>query len=248
MNHNVIIIDDEPSGANVLRLLIEKYFSDIKIQTICYNMDDAKNAILMYKPDIVLLDIRMPNGNGFELIDAFEKIEFAIIFVTAYDEYALRALKLRAVDYLLKPANKIDLQIALHKAIELLPLIKNNEYYYPKNNTTGDVFILNKYKNTSVLLDDIFYITADSNYSTFYCNNNKRYVSSKTLKEIDEILCNDSYHFIRIHKSIIVNTKHLQNYKQKGESLLVCMPNNEEFEVAQRKKTEIKNILSSLIR
>ena len=248
MNINVIIVDDEESGANVLRLLLEKYFSNIRIQTICHTISDAQNAILMFQPDIVFLDIRMPNENGFDLLDKFEKINFAVIFVTAYDEYALRALKLRAVDYLLKPANKTDLDAAIQKAVELLPLIRNNEYYYPKNNKAAEVFVLNKYKNKYLFLHEICYIIADSNYSTIYDVNNKRYTTSKTLKDIEELLCNDSLDFLRIHKSVIVNTQHMLSYKTKGDNLIVSMPENREFEVAQRKRTEVKNILSGLVK
>ncbi len=246
MSYTAIIIDDEKSGANVLRLLLEKYLPSIQIKAICHSISEGQHAITAYRPDIVFLDIKMPNGNGFDLLDTFDKIDFAIIFVTAYDEYALRALKLRAVDYLLKPVNRVDLELAMHKAIELLPFIRNNEYYYPKNHTSGDVFVLNKYKNSFVFLDDIIYITADSNYSTLFCHQQKRHITSKTLKDIEEVLCGNSHHFIRIHKSVIVNTRHMLSYKQYGESLVVCMPNGAEFEVAQRKRMEIRNILTAL--
>ncbi|HUM51410.1 MAG TPA: LytTR family DNA-binding domain-containing protein [Chitinophagales bacterium] len=248
MNLNVIIVDDEESGANVLRLLLEKYFNNIRVQTICHKITDAQKAILMFRPDIVFLDIRMQKENGFDLLNKFEKINFAVIFVTAYDEYALRAIKLRAVDYLLKPANKIDLEVAINKAVELLPLIRNNEYYYPKNNKAGEILVLNKYKNTHLYLHEICYIIADSNYSIIYDVNKKRHTTSKTLKDMEELLCNDSYNFVRIHKSVIVNTQHLVSFKTKGDNLVVSMPNDEEFEVAQRKKTEVKYILSSLVR
>lgn len=246
MNLSAIIVDDEESGANVLRLLLERYFPNVHLKTICHNITDAFHAINTYQPDIVFLDIKMPNGNGFDLLYQFEKIDFAVIFVTAYDEYALRALKLRAVDYLLKPVNKIDLETAIQKAIELLPLIRSSEYQYAKSHTTGDVFVLNKYKNKFVHLDDILYIVADSNYSTIYCTNHKKHITSKTLKEMEELLCTDSYHFIRIHKSVIVHTKHLVSYQHKGDNLVVMMSNDEVFEVAQRKKTEVKHILNSL--
>jgi len=246
MGINAIIVDDEKSGANVLRLLLEKYFPEIQIKTVCHNITDAFGAIKTYHPDIVFLDVKMPNGDGFDLLNMFEKVDFAVIFVTAYDEYALRALKLRAVDYLLKPINKLDLETAIQKAVELLPFIHSSEYQYPKNTSAGEVFVLNKYKNKHVMLNDILYIIADSSYSTIYCNNNKRHVTSKTLKDIEEILCNESYNFIRIHKSVIIHTKHMTSYKQKGDNLVVIMPNEEEFEVAQRKKAEIKHILSSL--
>ncbi len=246
--YNVIIVDDEVSGANVLKLLIEKYFKSLNIQTICHNITDAEKAIKVYQPDIVFLDIRMPKGNGFDLLDAFEKVNFAVIFVTAYDEYALRALKLRAIDYLLKPVNRIELEISINKAIELLPLIRNNEYYYPNTNKSGEVLVLNKYKHSHILLHDIYYIIADSNYTTIYDINNKRHITSKTLKEMEEILCVENYNFLRIHKSVIVNTHHMNSFMNKGDNLIISMNDNRDFEVAQRKKKEIKNILTTIIK
>lgn len=112
---NTIIVDDEESGANVLKLLCETYFPQVRIQKVCPDIHCAEEAIRTLKPDLVFLDIQMPEGTGFDLLERLDAIDFAIIFVTAYDHYALRALKRSAADYLLKPVSKNDLATAILK-------------------------------------------------------------------------------------------------------------------------------------
>jgi len=247
---NTIIVDDEESGANVLRLLCETYFPEIRILKVCLDIQCAEKAIRELKPDFVFLDIQMPSGSGFDLLERLETIDFAIIFVTAYDHYALRALKLSAADYLLKPVSKNDLATAIQKGEQMLRLIRSalpgtqNELLIQRKINT-ETLVINKYKKEYIDFKDIICVEADSNYSIVHGTQNRKYVISKTLKEIDELLCDDQHDFLRVHKSFIINTHQILAQKNINETLALTLTNNMTVEVSKRKKTEIRYILSA---
>lgn len=247
---NTIIVDDEESGANVLRLLCESYFPQIHVQKVCLDILSAEEAIRSLKPDLVFLDIQMPGGTGFDLLEKIENIDFAIIFVTAYDHYALRALKRSAADYLLKPVSKNDLAQAIQKGEQMLKLIRsalpgmqNDLLLQRKINT--ETLIINKYKKEFIDFKDIICVEADSNYSIVHGTQNRKFVISKTLKEIDELLCDEQHDFLRIHKSFIINTHQIISQKNVNESFSITLSNQMTVEVSKRKKTEIRYILSA---
>lgn len=236
----VLIVDDEVSGGNVIKLLIEKYFPDLSLIGICNNIIDAEKVLKSDLPDIVLLDIKMPGGGGFELLAKLTQINFAVIFITAHEEFALKALKISAVDYLLKPISKTDLESAIIKSLEFLEL----RNFYKENikttlnnhflNNEEKVFVINKYKGEEVPLKDIILIKADSNYSTIY-GTNKTYTVSKTLKEIEELICDASNQMIRIHKSYIINTAFLENVSKNSQKNIITLKNGVQLEVSKRR-------------
>lgn len=243
----VLIVDDEESGGNVLRLLIQKYFPSLSLIDVCNNIVDAEKIIKTKQPDIVLLDIKMPGGGGFELLAKFNEINFAVVFITAHEEFALKALKISAVDYLLKPINKTDLESAITKSLEFLKLRKfykenikttlNNHY----SNSAEKVFVINKYKGEEIPFKDIVFIKADSNYSTIY-GSSKTFTVSKTLKEIEELICDESNQMIRIHKSYIINTDHLESVSKNSSRNFITLKNGLQLEVSKRRWLLLKEM------
>lgn len=249
---SVLVVDDEKSGRNVVKVLIEKYFSYLEIIGECDNINDAENFINNKKPDIVLLDVKMPNGSGLELLQKFSEIDFAVIFITAHEEFALKALKLSAIDYLLKPISKTELEIAIQKSLNFLKLreIYNQNIKAAINNQISSqnekILVINKYKNESVVFKDICYIKADSNYSTIYTAK-RNYTTSKTLKEIEELVCDETNYFIRIHKSSIVNYNKINKCFERNGAHFVILIDGEELEISKRRWVLLRDLFIKFI-
>jgi two-component system LytT family response regulator len=199
--------------------------------------------------DLVFLDIAMPYEDGFSLLPDLQKNSGLVIFTTAFNQYALRAIKASAVDYLLKPIDIEELKESIVKTIFLKELIENknlnnNQYFNHYKNLEEN---LNEFKKITKLnlphlngfnivnIINIIYIEADSNYSIFHLENQNRIVVSKHLKEYEEILLDTE--FIRIHKSKIINLKHLKNYSNKN-CLTVIMSDDSQHTVARRKVSD----------
>jgi two-component system, LytTR family, response regulator len=248
----VIIVDDERSSCNILKILIEKYFPSLEIVAICTNMNNAEQEIINKQPDLAFLDIKMRGGGGFELLAKLNQINFAVVFVTAHQEYALKALKEQAVDYLIKPINKSDLEEAINKSLELIQLKKfyaNNTNIALKNSITvpqDDFLVINKHKGEKLKAEEITYIKAESNYSTVYTRTNS-YTLSKTLKEIEESICNDNNKLIRIHKSFIVNYNYVQAILRLNTENFVTLKNGEKIGVSRRRWLLIKEVFKNYL-
>jgi two-component system LytT family response regulator len=247
----IIIVDDEPGGSNVLRQLFGHYFPGVEIQAVCSTIQEAELHIRESAPHILFLDIEMPGGDGFQLLQRLGSVSFPVVFVTAYNEYAIRALRLSAADYLLKPVNKNDVEQAIHKCRQLFGFRKQHPVIYPAvlfNNAASDnrVLVINKYTQESIAFRDINCIVADSNYAVIHTISKKHVMVARPLKELEELLCDESHHFIRIHKSVIVNSSHIQSTKTAGGVLSLNLPGNFNFEVSKRKKTEVESILQKL--
>lgn len=216
------IVDDEQHSRAMMRMLLEKRL-DVQILGESETVYDAMNKIINLRPDLLFLDIKMPGMTGFEMIDELVKMgmdKLDIVFLTAYNEYAIQAIKYSAFDYLLKPIDEKELETTLNrfkvkhflnlaeKQKELSDLFSSNRIYKIKSNE-GYNF---------VDFEDIIYIEGDSNYSIFMLKNGRIITSCKTLKVImDELPIKD---FIRIHKSYLVNVQYLKNYNSKDK---VCL-------------------------
>lgn len=243
-----IIIDDEQRSRDVLKKSIEKYCKDVSIIGMGTCVDDAVDLIHSFNPDLVFLDIEMPQGNGFTLFDKIKNIHFDIIFTTAYEEYAVKAFRVSALDYLTKPIdhrqlvdainrlkNKKKLQINEQRFALLLENISNrpdefNKIAFPTNE--GYTMI-----NTA----DIVYCEADENYTLIYLLNGERMVVSKTLKLVEELL--PSKTFYRIHRSFVVNLNLINEYtKENGNS--VIMKTGKSLDVSERNKKSFLEILT----
>ncbi|MEO6303905.1 MAG: response regulator transcription factor, partial [Bacteroidia bacterium] len=192
-----IIIDDEETGIETLKLLLEKYVDDVKIIAQTTNASEAIEMIENYKPDIIFLDISMPEMDGFELLEKLEWKHFHLVFTTAHQEYGLKALKKSAVDYLLKPIDHRDLKFAVEKIKKTIVDQKENEAQLNitlLNNHTQ--FKLNKLSVTTkngieyIEPNEIIYLESQSNYTLIHLNNSETLLTPKTLKEFEGQLCN----------------------------------------------------------
>lgn len=221
--YKAIIVDDEEMARALLQGMIAEYCPNVKVMDLCKDLPSAVKSIRKNKPDIVFLDIEMPGHSGLELLDFFDEneIDFSIIFVTAYNRYAIQAFKLSAVDYLLKPIETTDL---VH-AITLFERQKSkNNYTVLQNNLTSRSKKIGLNNVSSIIfveLDEILFFRADGSYTEVFIKDGKVIVTSKSLKHFENTLA-DNPDFYRCHKSYIVNIKYITEYiKSDGGSLKV---------------------------
>ena len=216
-----IIIDDEKRARIALSLLLQEYCSNVEIVADCENLHEGVKAIRKHNPDLVLLDIEMPGHSGLELVDFFDEkeITFSIIFTTAYNEYAIQAFKLSALDYLLKPIIPEELinavsRLERQKSIQFKALAENiqNETFEKIAVPSGNSLIL-------IQLSDIIYIKGEGAYSEIQMRDKTKHLVSRNLKNFEEILLKDR-RFIRTHKSYFVNFDEVMSFnKSDGGSL-----------------------------
>lgn len=215
MKLKAILIDDEESARNVLSNLMARFCPEVNILQTCANVTEAIDAINTHQPDVVFLDIEMPNYSGFELVNFFEEVNFEIVFVTAYDKYAIKAFEVSAVDYLLKPIEIERLKSAIEKVKQRVHL-KNNNYQALSDNLKNEQLTkLVVRKNDSqeiVAIEDIIAIEAQEAYSSIYTENGT-FLMSKNLKHFETLLENNT-DFFRSHKSWIINLKKIESFSK----------------------------------
>ena len=244
---NAIIIDDEPKNRNILQQLLQIHFKDVQVVAQAQNADEGLKLIDRHKPDVVFLDVEMPGKSGFDLLREAGKIDFKVVFVTAYNHYSLKAIKFNAFDYLLKPIDLDELKVTVNKLKQSLLPVHENIFQNLLHPSIDKEKAFNKIAISSIDFielidnDDILYFEAKGNYTDVYLINNKKITASKTLKEFDDLL-SDKF-FFRIHHGYLVNIKHISKYI-KGEGGYVLMKNNEELEVSRRKKADFIQMLS----
>ena len=239
-----IIIDDEPSGRKAVRSFITKYTPHIEIIEEADNVKNGLFSILTHNPDVVFLDIRMPDGTGFDLLEKLPKIEFNLIFVTAYEQHAIKAFKYSAVDYLLKPLNPDDFIAAVSRleTNNKLDEIEQKVELLIKNNDKVETIALPTTTGLKMIaLSDIVRCESDNNYTYFHLVGAKKVLVSKTLKEYDAILSEEG--FYRTHKTHLVNLKYIKDYV-KGEGGYVVLSNGDHVDVSRRKKEGLIELLT----
>jgi two-component system LytT family response regulator len=244
--HKAIIIDDEEMARTLLKGMLEEYCKNIQVVDTCKDLPSGVKSIHKNKPDIVFLDIEMPGHSGLELLDFFneEEINFSIIFVTAYNKYAIQAFKLSAVDYLLKPIEIDDLT----KAVSLFEKKKEKQHYQIlKNNFTQKVKKIAIPTASSIKyieLDNILFLKADGAYTTLTLKDSNTIVVSKGLKYFEDAL-SEFEQFCRCHKSYIVNTKHISEHiKSDGGYLIV--DNKHQISLSPEKSAEINHLINTV--
>jgi two-component system, LytTR family, response regulator len=235
-----ILIDDERSSRNALRQKLINHCPEVTIIAECENGEEGIKNIEEKNPDIIFLDVEMPRMNGFTMLQQLQQHNFQIIFITAYDHYAIKAIKFSALDYLVKPVEVADLKLAVEKAAAK----RKNSYGNPALEMLLQN-LMNKEKEQHhiaipcmdglqfVETGNIIYLEAESNYSIFHLAGNKKITVAKTLKDFEELL--PSSIFIRIHHSFIININCIEKYT-KGEGGQVLMKNGVTLDVARRKK------------
>lgn len=217
-----IIVDDEKPSRDVLFNYLSEYCNpDVKVVAMADSVKTALDAIRLHSPDLVFLDVEMPNGNGFDLFRQLTHIDFRTIFVTAFDEYAVKAFRFYATDYLLKPINIDELLEAVGKVKKELSQKLDNQNIdalIKHSNSRETVFhriVLRDLEGFKVIQnDEIIYCEADSYCTHFFLKGNIRLTSSKNLKYYESLLA--EYCFIRVHNSYLINLKHVTGYHHEG--------------------------------
>jgi len=238
---NAIIVDDEPHCYKTLGALLKRYCPEINVLATCANGIEALQAIQKLKPDLVFLDVEMPKMNGFEMLEQLASINFDIIFTTSYDQYALKAIRFSAIDYLLKPIDREELQIAVQKVVQRSQRTITQQVEILMQKLHQPAKSINKIALPTmeglqmILVNSIISCEADSNYTILLLKGNKKVIVSTTLKEIEESL--EEYSFARVHRSYLVNLNEVEKYI-KGEGGQVVMKNGILLDVARRKKEE----------
>ncbi|MCC5924604.1 MAG: response regulator transcription factor [Crocinitomicaceae bacterium] len=233
-SRKVFIVEDELHIQRALIQLLQDEHPQLEIVGTAESKEKAIPLIQELQPDLLFLDVQLPDGTGFDIMNEVDLKKLKIIFITAYSEYAIKAIKLSAVDYLLKPFLPDELTEAIQKAEKIIEL----ESVSKSNSSGKKVFIKTKMESFYVELDNIIYLKADGNYThIFLLEGNKDILIAKTLKYFEDTLPEDC--FLRVHQSYLVNTKHIK----KLQGYRLSMLNEHSVEISRRKKPIIMNIL-----
>ena len=243
-----VLIDDENNSLEMMEWLIKTYCPQVSIDAMCNSSEKGIEAIKKFRPDVVFLDIEMPHMNGFDMLEQFDKLFFDVVFCTAYDQFAIRAFKYSALNYLLKPVDPADLQETIRRIEEkksspskeqIEMLLQNiRESAKPAVQrialTTNDGMIF-------VSTQDILYCEAESNYTSVILKGGKKILVSKVLKDIDETLSGSN--FYRIHNSYLINLNHIKKYVR-GDGGYVIMENDVTISISRSRRHEFMELFS----
>lgn len=244
-----IIIDDESFNRELIRDFVTRLNPAYDIIGEADNIDSGYELIRRLKPDLVFLDIKMPGGSGFELLEKFEVGEFEVVFVTGFDEYAVKAFEFNAMDYVLKPIDQSKfrhtLQQVKHRFDNKLSNIHNLKdiikTYNRKDALITKIPVHMRHEVVLLDVDNLMYVEAEEGYTIFMTKDGERYTSSRKLAEFEFIL--DAYpYFVQINKGVYINLRFVKSYT-KGEVCIIRLANEVSFEVSRRKKTEILALL-----
>lgn len=243
-----IIVDDELSSGETLKSLLLEFCKDVEVKAVCQDIASAIVAVTKFKPDVVFLDINMKGENGFDLLEKINPINFEIVFATAYSEYAIKALKFSAIDYLLKPIDIDDLRGAVEKVRTRIGKTESSRYEQliqnlkPANEQNYKLTLSSSAGLIFVKITDIIYCEADSNYTHFHLTSGRKVTVSQTLKEYDVLL--SPHRFYRIHHSYLVNLEAIEKYIA-GDGGSVVMSNQALLDVSKRKKKDFLSLYKS---
>jgi two-component system LytT family response regulator len=236
---NAIIVDDEPYCCEILAAMLETECPQVNIVSICNNAGTAMAAIEKHSPEIVFLDVEMPRMNGFEMLEKLPSINFHIIFTTSYDQYALKAIRFSALDYLLKPVDREELKRAVQKAEDRVqvPIPQQLQLLLEKlkqpTQPISKIALPTIEGLQMIAIDNIIYCESDDNYTRMYLKNKKKLLVTRSLKELEEML--ESYSFLRIHRSYLANLNETEKYI-KGEGGYLIMSDGSHVDVSKNRK------------
>lgn len=251
MNLKAIIVEDEKHSRETLKNLLEEFCVDVKVIETAAAVDEAVTKIAALHPDVVFLDIELQTGTGFDVLSQLRDINFEVIFTTAFEQYAIRAVKFSSLDYLLKPIDLEELQKSIEKAKkkknqevykkQLETLMLNLKQQHPKLNkiclSTADGF---EFINTA----DILYCKAEGSYTTFILNNNSKLLVSKHLKEYESLLLEQQ--FMRVHNSFLINLNEVKKFV-KSDGGYIIMNNNDTVSISRSKKDDFLELMNNLM-
>lgn len=245
---HAVIVDDEPCFREMIRILLEDYFPDVKIVAEAEGVDEAVQAIEEHKPELVFLDIEIKGGPSFHVLRKLKSYDFKLIFITAFNEFAVQAIKFSAIDYILKPINEFEFKAGVERAIQEIEkkekpspldlLFTNMQGKSDKKlvlRTAQDIHVVD--------IADIVRCEADNVYTTFYLKSDERIVVSKGLGEYVDLL--ESYGFVRPHQSHLVNLNYIKKLDKSDGGFLI-LKDKSEIPVSVRRKQQIIDILNRL--
>jgi two-component system LytT family response regulator len=241
---HVMIVDDEQNCIETLKLLLQEYNDDVEVIATASNVTEALLAInsLPQKLDILFLDVQMPGGDGFSLLQELTTIEFKVIFTTAYSHFAIKAIKFSAMDYLLKPIDNEELNTAiknyrlLNKPTDSLMLEEVKKLFNQNSKPMDKVAVTTLSDVQFIPIDQIYYLKSDSNYTTFFTTSPKALVSSKNIGYYEDLL--EHQNFFRIHNSLLVNLNKVNKF-HRGKPGYLELDNGTTLEVSVRRKDDL---------
>lgn len=247
-----IIIDDEEDGREAINLALQKYCNQVEILGMYASADEGIRAIKLLNPNLVFLDIQMPEKSGFNMLEELGQFDFEVIFVTAYDRYAIKAIKFSALDYLLKPVDVDELQKAVQKA-EARIHRNSTRFNYESlisnmRNASGRLGKLAIPDAEGIVfenVDDIIFFEASGSYTNIHLTEKRRLLVSKNLKDFEVLLSDNG--FFRIHHASLINLKHIQKYVR-GEGGYVILSEGHHVDVSRRKKESFLQELNRFVR
>lgn len=244
-----ILVDDEKNALEMLEWMILKNCPEVEIVAMCDSPLEGLEKIKSLKPDLIFLDIEMPQLNGFDLLDKLGKHESDVIFTTAYNQFAIKAFKACALDYLLKPVDPEELKSAVLKAKNKKSRVSTEQlsmllsYVKPEKPKSKRIALTTTDHLIFIDTDKIIYCESDSNYTIVFLSSGEKIIVSKTLKDVEEIL--DGSDFFRIHASYLINMKHVTKFTR-GDGGYVVMSNNQHITVSRKKKDEFFEMFSKI--
>ncbi len=249
-NMNIVIIDDEPFARQCIELIINENFTDINIVGQAGSVQKGVDVIKANKPDLVFLDVDLTDGSGFDILTKLKPITFKIIFITAYQKYALKAIKFSAFDYILKPISTDELIDAINRVDSDFGAenqkLKWNAFFNnisELNNETKKIVLKTNESIHLIKITDIIRCEADNNYSTFFLQNGEKIVISKGLKEFEDML--SGFGFFRVHQSHLINLNYILRFDKKDGGYIV-LTNKSSVPVSQRKRQKLLDFFEGL--
>ncbi|GAO42574.1 LytR/AlgR family response regulator transcription factor [Flavihumibacter petaseus] len=238
-----IAIDDEGRCLETLSLLLQEYCPEVTLLATCRSAAQGFEALRQFQPELVFLDVEMPNMNGFRMLEQLGDFNFSVIFTTSYDQYAIRAIRYSALDYLLKPVDPRELESAVKKYYQQRPTVAAEQLRFlleqvnGRNNPFTKLAVPTTDGFELIPANDIIRCEADDNYTYLFLRNNKKVVASRTLKDIEEQLKPFSC-FLRVHHSFLVNLNEIVKYTR-GEGGYLSMSDGSTVNVSRSRKESL---------
>lgn len=243
-----IIIDDESFHRETIQLLLADYFPDVQVVAQAEGVNEAVAVLELHRPDLVFLDIEIKGGTGFHVLQKLKKRDFRLIFITAFNEFAIQAIKFSAIDYILKPINEFEFKAGVERAIQEIekqeaPAPIDNLFINYQDKTEKKLVLRTSQELHVVNVADVVRCEADNAYTTFFTASGEKIVVSKGLSEYAELL--ENFGFLRPHQSHLVNIRYIKKMDKSDGGFLI-LKNNAEIPISTRRKQAILDILNKL--
>ncbi|HNW50059.1 MAG TPA: LytTR family DNA-binding domain-containing protein [Prolixibacteraceae bacterium] len=244
-----VIIDDEPELRELNRSLLLNNFEEIELVGMAGSVEEGAQLIDQLQPQLILLDIRLTDGTGFQILQKIQSYKYTVIFITAYSEFAIKAIKLSAIDYILKPINEKEFCSAVERAIENINSTKIQDQvetffnYYERKNQNRRIVLKTTESINIIEISDIVYCRSDNTYTTFYLNDREKILISRPMKEYEEML--SEYGFFRPHQSFLVNMQYVSRLDKTDGGFLI-LKDHTEIPVSIRRKSRLIQVLENL--